>query len=278
MINIAIDGHLHVYPSYDYARLLSSLHEALKTAVSNKMPTDEECATGALLAERRGCAFFRELDKGITGLKIHEKTDDFALVSGSGQDGMLYVFPGSQIVSNERIEILALAGTVDIPDGLPAEEIIKLVLENNAVPVLSWAPGKWLLKRGKVVAGLLNSFTQESFLIGDTSLRPNIWPVPALMRKAARLGFRIIAGSDPLPPAGEERFAGTYGFVMKNAFDKEHPGESVQHALKDKNTATEIIGQRSGLVDVFKRLRRHAASERTARTTESIRQTGKAKG
>jgi hypothetical protein len=40
------------------------------------------------------------------------------------------------------------------------------------------------------------------------------------MRKAKQKGFKVIAGSDPLPIPGEEQLAGSYAIVADVDFDE----------------------------------------------------------
>lgn len=260
MTNIVIDGHVHVYPFHDYALALSSLFRGLDAIAETGLGPKAQYVRVALLAERRDCRFFSELERRISGYEIKEKSSDFATVADPSSGKLIYILPGRQIVSSERIEILALTKDADIPDGLPAHEIIELAKKQSAAPVLSWAPGKWFFRRHKVVNELLTTSEPGSFLIGDTSLRPTIWPVPALMQKAADLGFRVIAGSDPLPAFSEERMAGTYGFILKADFNDGNPGESVRTALFDPSITSELAGRRCSPSVVFQRMRRHRQS------------------
>ncbi len=118
-----------------------------------------------------------------------------------------------------------------IPDGLPAVEVIRRVIEAGGIPVLAWSPGKWLFARGRLVRDLIASDQGRILRLGDTTLRPTLWPAPRLMKLAHERGMTVIPGSDPLPLAGEERYAGTYGFIYQGAFDASQPAASIGRML-----------------------------------------------
>jgi hypothetical protein len=74
------------------------------------------------------------------------------------------------------------------------------------------------------------------------------------MRLARERGLAIIPGSDPLPLAGEERYAGTYGFIYQGAFDASKPTASIGRMLAGPAAAIAPVGARCGTWDVAWRL------------------------
>jgi hypothetical protein len=130
----------------------------------------------------------------------------------------------------------------------------------GGVPVLNWAPGKWWFGRGQTVGRLLRESSPDRFFLGDTALRPAVWPLPHLMREGARLGFTRIAGSDPLPLPDEERVLGQYGFVLDGEFADGDPLASASSALRAGRRGLVCRGRRRGPIDVALRLRAHAAA------------------
>jgi len=132
-------------------------------------------------------------------------------------------------------------------------EIIQRVRANGGLPVLNWAPGKWFFGRGRVVAETLAACSPQELLIGDTTLRNTLWPVPRLMQRARQSGFRIIAGSDPLPFAGEERLVGSYGFTLTGDFSPEKPATSLLKLLSDSACQIDFIGKRNNPITFAKR-------------------------
>jgi hypothetical protein len=251
------DTHLHLYPCHDPDQTLNRL---LLSLVNH----DPVAVHLAFLAERSDCDFFTEIREGRVPLSLdvrEVREQPELLVLGSG-DRSLCLFSGRQIISQERIEVLALMTANHIPDGLPARELIARVLADGAIPVISWAPGKWFFKRKGVVQGLLESFAPGQLLLGDTSLRPTLWPTPILMQRARKKGFGIVAGSDPLPFAGEEQLAGRYLTAFNGPFDPERPADSVRTLLQAKGTEFQILGTRCGAMESFRRLAGNARAKK----------------
>ncbi|NLB55090.1 MAG: hypothetical protein GX811_04880 [Lentisphaerae bacterium] len=260
MKNIVIDGHLHIYPFYDYALALKTLFNALDNVAMPFLEPGETPVRIALMAERRDCKFFRDLPTRNSGFKIEHLDSNWAMLSDHKFGEHLYILPGRQIVTAERIEVLALTVESDVPDGLPVKQVLNMLKDYQAIPVLAWAPGKWFFTRGNLVSSLLTENEPGSFLLGDTSLRPIGWPIPKLMQQGHSLGYKVIAGSDPLPAFGEERMAGAYGIHVKTWFDPDDPVTSVRKILSDNTVVPQFVGRRCGPVQVFNRLRRHKQS------------------
>ena len=127
------------------------------------------------------------------------------------------------------------------------------MLENNGVPALNWAPGKWFASRGQVVRSVLQEFGQEKLLISDTTMRPTVWPTPKIMASAMKRGFKIIAGSDPLPFAGEEKYLASYASMMSGDLNADRPADAIRKLLLDRSTPVFRCGKRSGLFTFMKR-------------------------
>ena len=254
---IVADTHVHIYPCYDLSLFFRNAFQNL----SKVAPTKEASVRVIMLTERYDCHFFEDLRSGklsCPGYLISQVDPSALRVETNGQ--ALFLFAGRQIVSRERIEILALTLVEDIPDGLPVEEILRKIKEAGGLAVLSWAPGKWFFKRGKKIHGLISKLTCD-FMLGDTSLRPTIWPNPCLMRLGNKAGLKIIAGSDPLPFAGEEQYAGRYATTIEAPFNETKPTLSIREALNDAHMG-KVSGRRCGLVEVLCRLKKNSASKK----------------
>jgi hypothetical protein len=238
------DTHLHFYPCYDLDHAFRRLSKNLSRLAGGYEP---EPALIAFLTERHDCRFFLQLRDGKR--KPHdasitiEKSAESNCIRVNCDGTELHLVAGRQINTLERIEILALTVDLDIPDGLPAHDVVIRIHDAGGVPVVSWAPGKWLAKRGDIVRELLRNAQPGTLLVGDTTLRPVGWATPLLMRAASRQGLNVIAGSDPLPFAGEERYMGTYGSHIDASLDVDAPVNSLRCALKD-GRVIEQVGQR----------------------------------
>ena len=260
---IAADGHVHVYPAYDILLVLRNLIQNLDRLAAAGFGGAKTMGAGiqklAFLAESRQHNFFGSLqnrDQALIrqGIEITGGPDPICVTVVLRAVGRICLVAGRQIVTRERLEILALAMRTMIPDGLPAGEVIRRVIEAGGIPVLAWSPGKWLFARRRSVRDLIASDQGRVLRLGDTTLRPTLWPEPALMKLARARGMPVIPGSDPLPFAGEERFAGTYGFVYQGAFDATQPAASVRRMLSAPQAALTPAGVRCGAWDVMRRL------------------------
>jgi len=240
---LVADTHLHLYDDYPLAGAMSRLFGNLAALVDT--PPGAPVVRIGLLAEAAGCRFHERLAAAGSGPVTAGPEEGSLSVSRDGQF-LGFLLAGRQIVTAEKIEVLALAADLVVPDGLPLEKALNAIREGGAVPVLPWGAGKWLGRRGERVRRLIADADPSDFLIGDTSLRPGRWPTPAPMREAAGRGFRVIAGSDPLPFAGDERFMGTYGIACRTDFDPERPVTSLRRILTDAACPLQTVGRRNG--------------------------------
>jgi hypothetical protein len=237
---ILFDGHVHLYPNYDWAL-------ALRALFSNLGPDGIRLG---FLTESASCRFFQAVCDNPSafcrgGMAVQPGPGPNALTVNADQAVLGVLIAGRQVVTAERLEVLSIGTDAAIPEGQSTVQTLQTVRERGGVPVLSWSPGKWFFKRGHLVEHLMATRPAGSFLLGDTALRPTCWPQPRLMKLARRRGIRIIGGSDPLPLCHEEGFLGTYGVSAMTAFDPLAPAESVRRMLTYSNTIFTPVGKRS---------------------------------
>jgi len=159
----------------------------------------------------------------------------------------MYLVAGRQVITRERIEVLALCVAEAPPDGQPSGSVIEAIHAVGGVPVLSWSPGKWLGKRGRLIRALMDQYGPGVVALGDTTLRPACFPVPGIFRYGTRHGFRVLAGTDALPCAGEEAWLGSYASRFDGEFDRTAPRESMQDILANRP----VDGPRGRRKDLF---------------------------
>jgi hypothetical protein len=258
-LRIHLHAHAHLYPFYEVPRLLLAALDQMPRIA----PTDQRVLC---LAERADCSFFQSLAQD----EIRLPGDRWRIVAWDPDGGVkirhlpdhrdLWILAGRQIVSAERIEVCSLFSDEPIEDGRPARDIIRAILDTGGLPALDWAPGKWLFKRGKLVRRLVAEFPPAQLILIDTSLRPIGWPAPRLYAAARKQGRAILAGSDPLPFAGEEDLAGSYRctFSIPAPDDPARLVAPLKAALISGSTPIAFGGRRGGLVSVLRRLRRNA--------------------
>lgn len=257
IVRLIIDSHVHLYPCYNLALALRNLNFNL-----SKLAPD--AVRIGLLAERHDCNFFTDLASGERilhdeGMRVSSSDEEGAVLLHIDDGDPLYLLSGRQIVTRERIEVLGVAMTGYVDDRMSAIDTVSAVLSNGGVPILSWAPGKWFFKRGEIVKSILHEFGHGRILVGDTTLRPWVWPEPLLIRRAIRAGIGVVAGSDPLPFTGEETLAGSYASAGEGDFSPGTPVTDVRNFLL-ATARRGRIGHRSGILEMLSRLRRNSAS------------------
>ena len=259
-MQVIVDTHVHIYPGF--------VSEGLFPAIAGRMDRlsdGQEHVDVLCLSERHDCRWFR--DTQSAGRARHGDVeiepvagDSVALVIRREGMSRLYVIAGRQVVTRERLEILALGCDDDIADDAPVAEVVDVVLSRGGVPVISWAPGKWLFGRRSVVSDLLKRASPERLLVGDSAMRPRSWGEPSLMKAARDRGFRMVAGTDPLPMTGEERYIGTYCSVLTGHFDCFNPSVSLKNLLVS-GLECRPAGRRCGGFEALGRLIRQRAGK-----------------
>ncbi|MGB6222648.1 hypothetical protein [Haloferula sp.] len=165
-------------------------------------------------------------------------------------DERLLVIAGRQVVTAERVEVLALATASEFEDGRPLSETIESVKAAGGIAVLPWGVGKWFGERGRLVE---QAVREHGVMVGDNAGRPLGWPKPSLFSE-----FPVIPGSDPLKAEGEERMVGSYGFVLEADFDPKRPAESIRRSLRALESCPTTFGGRVGPTRFFFRQLRHS--------------------
>ena len=258
---IAADTHVHLYPGQDPG---TAFRLGLEQLGRYARQVD---ARVLCLTERADCHAFRDLASGAlraAGCRIEPGPEPGCLRVADEKGAALWLIAGRQMSTAERLEWLSLGTDAEVPDGLSLDDTLGRIRAAGGLPVLTWAVGKWFGARGKRVAKLLQEQRPGSFLVGDTSLRPTWWPTPDLMSYASLKGFKVIAGSDPLPPPGEERHVARYGVVLDGPWDDARPVTSLRALLTDPAVAVMTRGVRSPPGEVWQRLRAHKRLGRTA--------------
>ncbi|MCL7488544.1 MAG: hypothetical protein M8357_10275 [Desulfobulbaceae bacterium] len=255
---VIADTHVHIYPFYNLRLALDTLRNNLSA-----LAPDASCM--AFLAERHDCRFFKDFSLNapeMLGPRVEVDVMDTVLRLREPGFRDLYIVAGRQIITIERIEILALMSDTIIDDNQPARQIVEQVRNNGGMPVLSWAPGKWFFERKQVVATLLKENKPGTLLLGDTTLRPLGWTMPVLMKQAVQQGFLLAAGSDPLPFSGEEAMMGRYAIRLETDLDHHAPLASIRNLFATAGLRPTLVGNRGNLLRTMLRLYKNAGSKK----------------
>ena len=248
---IFFDAHVHLYPQFELDVLLTAF-----ASHADIFARDADVLAMAVML--RG--FQPTLDsvfepfkgRNLRGWTIEESEEKcFLATDGSHR---IFMLPARQVAAKERIEALGYFGDAEVPDGLPLEETVERLGDAGYQPVIAWGLGKWLFKRGPVVASALESAGKagKPLPVCDCALRPTFWPTPKHYKRAVELGGFVLYGSDPLPRIGDEYSAGCYATVIDASFDVSAPATSLLAAIR--TSALISVGRRYGLAGTLKRL------------------------
>lgn len=244
-----VDSHVHFYGCFEEERFFSaSFDNVAAQAASLGMPG----AAGALLlTESAGERWFGKIAAragkkgggGPSGSVTLSRTDEDASVAAVRTTGeTLYIVAGSQIVTSERLELLALCTAGEFRDGKPVETVLEEVLQAGGLPVLPWAAGKWWGERGRVAARLLEAWKEKGLRCADSGVRPLFWPSPPQFG----ISPPLLRGSDPLPLPGEEERVGSFGSIVPVALSKSNPAADLKRYLSDEAAAPAPYGKPAG--------------------------------
>lgn len=206
------DTHVHLYPCYN-------LTQAFESAWDNFTRASSDTTSNLFvlyLTERQDCHFFDQLagdPESLVSLKnfAFEKLEiPEVLRIRRAQGGEMFLVSGRQIKTSERLEILVLHTREQFEDGLSFPTSLDAALEGKHLVVLNWSLGKWMFSRGKIVEAELRKLQAGEVQVGDIGGRPLGWGEPKQFELARSRKLEFVAGSDPLPFAGEEKKLASY--------------------------------------------------------------------
>ncbi len=246
---ILVDAHVHIYDCFKIHRLLDAAYHNFQSAATTRANGSEFIGI-LMLTESFGYECFSELREMISGSAQQPGTwqfvslaeDESGLLARRTNGERLIIVSGRQIVTAERIEVLAVATDLFIHDGLPLVEVLASINSNGGLAILPWGVGKWFGRRGDLIKKILHQFDAQSIFLGDIAGRPSFWPRPAIFRLADFKGIRILSGSDPLPLATEEARPGSYGFWIKATLSLSQPSQELKQLLLNRDVAIHPYG------------------------------------
>ena len=247
-----VDGHVHIHDVFDFAAMLDHASEnrdsaALRLGLSPAVPgvlmlTESQGAEGfRRVADRHGQRFGR--------WRVRRTSEPMSLRLEAENAAPLVLIAGRQIVTAERLEVLALGTLETFVDGLPMGTVLDQVDDAGALAVLPWGFGKWMGGRGRIVRDLLNSPRASRLFVGDNGGRLSIAPEPSLFTDARQQGIPILPGTDPFPFAAQVRRPLSYGFVLAADVTGNAPAASIQQALQARRAQPEVFGRCAGVAD-----------------------------
>lgn len=240
-----VDAHVHIHPRF----VLSDFFDRAAAnfdAVAREYGVPDDAPGYLMLTE---CAWDHRFEglreavgRSVGAWRLSATDEPVSIHVASKGRRPLIVVAGRQLVTAERLEVLALGTDRQFEDGLPIDAAIARVRAVNAMAVLPWGFGKWTGKRGQIIEQLINSVDGEKFFIGDNGGRLH-WRTPPLFELAASNGLRILPGSDPLPFANQVTRPGTTGFVLPGDCDQRRPYESLRKTLTATKSQPLMFGK-----------------------------------
>lgn len=250
---ILVDGHVHVYDCFSVAAVFDAA-AANFAAAAAKLVDDSRYDAALCLVEGAAERFLEGVRRGEQGrvwrgchgyweAEPSNEPESFVVRRGATR---LAVIAGRQLVTRERLEVLALGTVAALRDGDPIDATLAAVHDSGAAAVLPWGVGKWLGQRRAIVARILEDPRWRYVFVGDNGNRLALGPEPAQFAAARRAGRCVLPGSDPLPLRGQEARVASYGFAVDADLDWSQPAAALLAILRSR-TSFAAFGRRARL-------------------------------
>ncbi|ESA35874.1 methyltransferase [Leptolyngbya sp. Heron Island J] len=232
---ILLDTHVHIYDCFD----LSTFLDAAWHNFQRRAGAHDQFVGVLLLAESGFYHKFQTLlaqadqadQSSSSDWTFAATAEAYSLRALGPQGKTLYLIAGRQIVTAEKLEILALISDRIFPDGLSAVETIQSIQSAGGIAVLPWGVAKWVGKRGQLITHLVQQRELSPLFLGDNSGRPQFWRRPHHFSQVEPQGYPILLGTDPLPLSGEADRSGRFGLTFMGEFDADQPGNCIKTHL-----------------------------------------------
>lgn len=234
-----VDGHVHVHPQFDSARFLDAAAGNLR-AMASQLGAGKVWSGFLLLAEMCGVDWFgstcNRLSGGDTAIGnwqfsfSHEP--ETLMAKDRHRSDTLFIVAGRQVVTSEKIEVLALMTRQMVADGMSLDLTVGACHAAGALVVLPWGVGKWLGSRGRLIERTLTIHAGDGpVLAGDNGGRPWFWPRPRIFTRLESAGLPVLPGTDPLPLSDQVSRVGSYGMALVGAISGDAPTANLKARL-----------------------------------------------
>jgi len=255
---ILVDAHVHIYDCFEISTLLDAALSNFTQAARKRGLVGGGFTAVLLLAETSRDNWFqrtREIcmqNQHPSAVGDHweiYKTLDRTVLQArkpgevAGGERNIFIMAGRQIVTAEGLELLALATDRMFEDGLSISTALRAVRDQDSIPVLPWAVGKWLGKRGKLLSEILDSETDSDLCLGDNSGRPVFWRNPSHFQQALVNKFKLLPGTDPLPFPKEVHRIGSFGFIVNGSLSNTQLSADLKRILRNRGSQIMAYGR-----------------------------------
>ncbi len=244
--SVVVDCHVHFYDFYDETRFFESAAQNLQRGAA-QLGITGVCSGCLVLTESRANHHFerfsRRVDQGAAGTPwmLRSTTEAKSLIACHEDGRRLALIAGRQIATAEGLEVLTLASSEALEDGLPIREVLRQAADEEIMTVLPWGFGKWWFGRGQLLRRLLEE--RDSLFLADSGCRLRYSGYPRILRLAEARSHIVLAGSDPLPIAGHEARAGSYGFEVEGPLDWRAPAAWLVGRLRNLASSPRVFGE-----------------------------------
>jgi hypothetical protein len=218
-----IDPHAHLYDTF-------STEGWCRAAIRNLGASPEVTAI-VIVVDREGQDSLARLRCESPSFATWEELWEGRAGRVSLKEGALTVIQGTQYVTTERVEALALGVRRAAPDGMKASEYVSMITAQGGLACLPWSPGKWLGARGVVIRKLLDTVPPTLLTVGDISVRSSLGPPSLLLWHAHSKGFSVLTGTDPLPRPQDESLVGSFGVELSWGATESLSWETLKNSL-----------------------------------------------
>jgi hypothetical protein len=252
---LLVDGHVHFHRCFTWKTFLDGA-SANFAAARRQLQVPGDSPGCLLFTETAGVDSHRALVSepglvGTIGWDLETRDDNLSLVLRRGGD-IIMIVAGRQIVTAERLEVLAPGCADTVADGQPLRDVMRQVSASGAVPVIPWGFGKWSGRRGRLIHALLKRSDSPGFCLGDNGGRSRILGRPSLFDAAERRGLAVLGGSDPLPLATQVARAGSYGFVLPEWRDASRPAGAITERIRGLTRSPAAFGELISLASMLR--------------------------
>jgi hypothetical protein len=242
-----VDCHVHYYQHFGTRRFLDCAAENLSLYADRLAPVDERIGILLLAEPSAGKPLEFLTSQPVDGWVIRRTGDPDSMIAESAS-GVLVLIAGRQIITRERLEILALGTGERIEKNLSLDDTVDRILSVGALAVAPWGFGKWWLRRGDVLRRFIESSPADGFFLGDNGGRAGGAGEPEQLRMARAAGIGILPGSDPLPLSDQVERVGSYGLVLSDESDLTAPTGSLVEKLRQRPPEWTTFGTRTPLM------------------------------
>lgn len=243
-----VDAHVHIHDCFDLPSFFDHAFENFFRQASRVARAEAFNGT-LMLTESAGVDRFSELRRELgaspaaAGRWEVRATDEDVSLQVERDGDRLFVVSGRQIVTSERLEVLALGMAGTIEDGLPIREVIAGVEASGAICVLPWGFGKWTGHRGRIIRELIDAHCGTNLFLGDNAGRLGFWSRPREFTTADARGIGILPGTDPLPWPGQVSAAAAFGSILDCGIGEATPFADIRRYLVDEHGPVNAYGE-----------------------------------